>query len=113
MERNLAERIPLLKDVFISIDHSVSAEALAILPGTSTEPLATELITTALSTVVIRPNYDPFLLVKDYENPDLAGAVPEDVIPGPEGEGKIEGSTKGDVDDVFSRLENEARDAVL
>ncbi|GJV77392.1 hypothetical protein Tco_1508976 [Tanacetum coccineum] len=56
---------------------------------------------------------DPFLLVKDYENPDLAGVVPEDVIPGPEGEGKVEGSTKGDVDDVFSQFENEARDAVL
>ncbi|GJY54108.1 hypothetical protein Tco_0445772 [Tanacetum coccineum] len=88
MERNLAERLPLLKDVFVSIDHPVSSKALAILSETSTEPL-------------------------DYENPDLAGAVPEDVIPGPEGEGKVEGSTKGDVDDVFSQLENEARDAVL
>ncbi|GJT78397.1 hypothetical protein Tco_1045122 [Tanacetum coccineum] len=76
-------------------------------------PPVTALITTALSTVVIHPNSDPFLLVTDYENPDLAGAVPEDVIPGPEGEGKVEGSTKGDVDDVFSQLENEARDAVL
>ncbi|GJR30380.1 hypothetical protein Tco_1106612 [Tanacetum coccineum] len=113
MERNLAERLPFLKDVFVSIDHPVSAEALAILPETSTEPPVTTLITTALSTVVIRPNSDPFLLVKDYENPDLAGVVPEDVIPGPEGEGKVEGSTKGDVDDVFSQFENEARDAVL
>ncbi|GJU68570.1 hypothetical protein Tco_1254829 [Tanacetum coccineum] len=113
MERNLVERLPLLKDVFVSIDHPVSAEALAILPETSTEPPVTALITTALSTVVIRPNSGPFLLVEDYENPDLAGAVPEDVIPGPEGEGKVEGSTKGDVDDAFSQLENEVRDAVF
>ncbi|GKD53662.1 hypothetical protein Tco_1287049, partial [Tanacetum coccineum] len=113
MERNLAERLSLLKDVFVSIDHPVSVEALAILPETSTEPSVTTLITTALSTVVIRPNSDPFLLVKDYENLDLAGVVPEDVIPGPEGEGKVEGSTKGDVDDVFSQFENEARDTVL
>ncbi|GKE99665.1 hypothetical protein Tco_0023016 [Tanacetum coccineum] len=74
------------------------------------------LITTSLSTVVIRPNSDPFLLVEDYENPDLVGPVSEDVIPGPEGEGKVGGSTEGDVDVgdlVFSQLENEARDAVL
>ncbi|GJX95307.1 hypothetical protein Tco_0351105 [Tanacetum coccineum] len=102
MERNLAERLPLLKDVFVSIDHPVSAKALAILSETSTKPPATTLITTALSTVVIRPNSDPFLLVKDYKNPDLAGVVPEDVIPWPEGEGNVEGSTKGDVDEVFS-----------
>ncbi|GKA93324.1 hypothetical protein Tco_0815310 [Tanacetum coccineum] len=83
---------------------------------TSTEPLVTALITTALSTVVIRPNSDPFLLVEDYENPDLAGAVLEDVIPWPDGEGKVGGSTEGDVDVgdlVFYQLENEARDAVL
>ncbi|GJS48495.1 hypothetical protein Tco_0598616 [Tanacetum coccineum] len=113
MERNLAEHLSFLKYVFVSIDHPVSAEALDILSETSTEPPVTALITTALSTVVIRPNSDPFLLVKDYENPDLAGVVPEDVILGPEGEGKVEGSTKGDVDDVFSQFENEARDAVL
>ncbi|GKB34013.1 hypothetical protein Tco_0873414 [Tanacetum coccineum] len=108
MERNLAERLPFLKDVFVSIDHPVSAEALTILPETSTEPPVTALITTALSTMVICPNSDPFLLVKDYENSDLAGVVTEDVILGPEGEGKVEGSTKGDVDDVFSQFENEA-----
>ncbi|GJY57215.1 hypothetical protein Tco_0456330 [Tanacetum coccineum] len=116
MERNLTERLPFLKDVFVSIDHPLSAEALTILPETSTEPPVTTLITTALSTVVIRPNSDPFLLVEDYENPDLAGAVPEDVIPGPKGEGKVGGSTEGDVDVgdlVLSQLENEARDAVL
>ncbi|GKF84882.1 hypothetical protein Tco_0249780 [Tanacetum coccineum] len=113
MERNLAERLPLLKDVFVSIDHPVSVKALAILLETSTGPPVMALITKTLSTVVIRPNSDPFLLVKDYENPDLAGVVPEDVIPGPEGEGKVEGSPKGDFDDVFSQFENEARDAVL
>ncbi|GJW12738.1 hypothetical protein Tco_1578565 [Tanacetum coccineum] len=116
IERNLTERLPFLKDVFVSIDHPLSAESLTILSETSTEPSVTALITTALSTVVIRPNSDPFLLVEDYENPDLAGAVPEDVILGPEGEGKVGGSTKGDVDVgdlVFSQLENEARDAVL
>ncbi|GKG11807.1 hypothetical protein Tco_0346044, partial [Tanacetum coccineum] len=32
MERNLVERLPLLRDVFVSIDHPVSTEALAILP---------------------------------------------------------------------------------
>ncbi|GJR01661.1 hypothetical protein Tco_0524645 [Tanacetum coccineum] len=115
MERNLTERLPFLKDVFVSIDHPLSAEALTILPETSIEPSVTALITTALSTVVIRPNSDPFLLVEDYENPDLAGAVPEDVIPGPEGEGKVGGSTEGDVDAgdlVFSQLENEARDVL-
>ncbi|GJW86013.1 hypothetical protein Tco_0159158 [Tanacetum coccineum] len=113
MERNLAERLPLLRDVFVSIDHPVSTEALAILPETSTEPLVTALVTTALSTMVIRPNPDPFLLVEDYENLDLTGMVPADVIPGSKGEGNVEGSPTGDAGDVFSHLENEARDAVL
>ncbi|GKB59659.1 hypothetical protein Tco_0915845 [Tanacetum coccineum] len=59
MERNLAERLPLLKDVFVSIDHPVSAEALAILPETSTEPPVTALITTAFEweTIVDLINY--------------------------------------------------------
>ncbi|GKB72866.1 hypothetical protein Tco_0934278, partial [Tanacetum coccineum] len=108
MERNLTERLPFLKDVFVSIDHPLSAESLTILPATSTEPPVTTLITTALSTMVIHPNSDPFLLMEDYENPDLAGAVPEDVIPGPKGEGKVGGSTEGDVDVddlVLSQLE--------
>ncbi|GJZ13736.1 hypothetical protein Tco_0548966, partial [Tanacetum coccineum] len=116
IERNLAERLPFLKDVFVSIDHPVFAEALAILSETSTEPSVTALITTALSTVVIHPNSDPFLLMEDYENPDLAGAVSKDVILGPEGKGKVGGSIEGDVDAgdlVFSQLENEARDVVL
>ncbi|GJY05982.1 hypothetical protein Tco_0371922 [Tanacetum coccineum] len=113
MERNLAERLPLLRDIFVSIDHPVSTEALAILPETSTEPLVTALVTTALSTMVIRPTPDPFLLVEDYENLDLTGVVSTDVIPGSKGEGNVEGSPTGDAGDVFSHLENEARDAVL
>ncbi|GKF53581.1 hypothetical protein Tco_0160491, partial [Tanacetum coccineum] len=98
MERNLIERLPFLKDVFVSIDHPLSAETLTILPETSTKPPVTALITTALSIMVIRPNSDPFLLMEDYENPDLACVVPEDVISGPKGEGKVGGSTEGDVD---------------
>ncbi|GJW14907.1 gypsy type transposase [Tanacetum coccineum] len=113
MERNLAERLPLLRDVFVSIDHPVSTEALAILPETSTEPLVTALVTTALSTMVIRPNPDPFLLVEDYENLDLTGMVLADVISGFQCEGNVEGSPTGDAGDVFSHLENEAGDAVL
>ncbi|GJW59268.1 hypothetical protein Tco_0105999 [Tanacetum coccineum] len=91
MERNLAERLPLLRDVFVSIDHPVSTGALAILPETSTEPLVTTLVTTTLSTMVIRPNPDPFLLVEDYENLDLTGMVPADVIPGSKGRVMFEG----------------------
>ncbi|GJR19937.1 hypothetical protein Tco_0968464 [Tanacetum coccineum] len=74
------------------------------------------LITMALSTMVIRPNSNPFLLVEDYKNLDLAGTILEDVILGPEGEVKVRGSTEGDVDVghlVLSQLENEAKDAVL
>ncbi|GJX04961.1 hypothetical protein Tco_0190877 [Tanacetum coccineum] len=113
MERNLAKRLFLLRDVFFSINHPVSTEALAILPETSTKPLVTVLVTTTLSTMVIPPNPDPFLLVEDYENLDLTGMVPVDVIPGSKGEGNVEGSPTGDAGDVFSHLENEARDAVL
>ncbi|GKB00804.1 hypothetical protein Tco_0828797, partial [Tanacetum coccineum] len=116
MERNQTEHLPFLKDVFVSIDHPLSAEALTILPETSTEPPVTALITTALSTVVFCPDSDPFLLVEDYENPDLAGAVPEDVILGLKGEGKVGGSTEGDVDVgdlVLSQLENKSRDTAL
>ncbi|GJX92471.1 hypothetical protein Tco_0345797 [Tanacetum coccineum] len=38
MERNLVERLPLLRYVFVSIDHPVSTEALAILPEDVYEP---------------------------------------------------------------------------
>ncbi|GJU49360.1 hypothetical protein Tco_1218915 [Tanacetum coccineum] len=93
----------------LSFDHS---------PGDLNEPYGYgQLFTNGfVNQHVIRPDSDPFLLVEDYENPDLAGAVPEDVIPGPKGEGKVGGSTEGDVDVgdlVLSQLENEARDAVL
>ncbi|GKA56559.1 putative gypsy type transposase [Tanacetum coccineum] len=107
MERNLIERLPFLKDVFVSIDHPLSAEALTILSETPTEPPVTALTTTALSTIVVRPSFDPSLLVEDYENPDLVGAVPEDIIPEPGSEGKVGGSTRGDAnvgDFVFSEL---------
>ncbi|GJV43680.1 hypothetical protein Tco_1428216 [Tanacetum coccineum] len=116
MERNLIERLPFLKDVFVSIDHPLSAEALTILPETPTEPPVTALTTTALSAVVVHPSFDPSLSVEDYENPDLVGAVPKDVIPEPGSEGNVGGSTRGDAnvgDFVFSELENEARNAAL
>ncbi|GJT98729.1 hypothetical protein Tco_1094247 [Tanacetum coccineum] len=121
MERNLAERLPLLRDVFVSIDHPVSTEALDfIISGDILRsPLVRQrggralVLRTALSTMVIRPTPDPFLLVEDYENLDLTGVVPADVIPGSKGEGNVEGSPTGDAGDVFSHLENEARDAVL
>ncbi|GJW57919.1 hypothetical protein Tco_0104650 [Tanacetum coccineum] len=116
IERNLIERLPFLKDVFVSIDHPLSAEALTILLETPTEPPVTALTTTALSTVVVRPSFDPSFSVEDYENPDLVGAVPKDVIPEPGSEGKVGGSTGGDGnvgDFVFSELENEARSAAL
>ncbi|GKC89221.1 hypothetical protein Tco_1149870 [Tanacetum coccineum] len=101
MERNLVERLPFLKDVFVSLDHPLSAEAL-IEP-----PVATN----ALSTVVIVPHYGPSVSVEDYENPDLVGVVPKNVTLGPEGEENIDASTGGDL--AFSKLENEARDVVL
>ncbi|GKF86609.1 hypothetical protein Tco_0254436, partial [Tanacetum coccineum] len=93
MEMNLIERLPFLKDVFVSIDHPLSAEALTILPETPTEPPVMALTTTALSIVVVRPSFGPSLLVEDYENPDLVGAVSKDVILEPRSEGKVGGST--------------------
>ncbi|GKC43684.1 hypothetical protein Tco_1061406 [Tanacetum coccineum] len=38
MERNLTERLPILKDVFTSIDHPLSVEALTALPETFIKP---------------------------------------------------------------------------
>ncbi|GJW87092.1 hypothetical protein Tco_0162432 [Tanacetum coccineum] len=114
MERNLTERLPILKDVFTSIDHPLSVEALTVLPETFIEPPVATPATNVLSTVVIRPTPDSFLSVEDYENPHLADAVPRGVIPEPRGEGKVEGSNDADVGDlVLSQLEGEARDAVL
>ncbi|GJZ01721.1 hypothetical protein Tco_0519682, partial [Tanacetum coccineum] len=70
----------------------------------------------ALSTMVVHHSCDPSLLVEDYENLDLVGAVPKDVIPEPRSKGKVGGSTGGDAnvgDFVFFELENEARNASL
>ncbi|GJV06717.1 hypothetical protein Tco_1344373 [Tanacetum coccineum] len=104
MERNLTERLPFLKDVFVSLDHPLSAEALI-------EPPAVVPATNALSTVVIVPHSGPFVSVEDYENPDLADVVPKNVTLGPEDEENVDASTGGDL--AFSILENKARDVVL
>ncbi|GJV88503.1 hypothetical protein Tco_1532441 [Tanacetum coccineum] len=104
MERNLVERLPFLKDVFVSLDHPLSAEALI-------EPPVEVPATNALSTVVIVPHSGPSVSVEDYENPDLVDVVPKNVTPGPEGEENIDASTGGDL--AFSKLDDEARDAVL
>ncbi|GJT86393.1 hypothetical protein Tco_1068110 [Tanacetum coccineum] len=114
MERNLTERLPILKDVFTSIDHPLSVEALTALLETFIEPPVATPTTNVLSTVVIRPTPDSFLSVEDYKNPHLADEVPGGVVPEPRGEGKVEGSNDADVGDpVLSQLEGEARDAVL
>ncbi|GJY77069.1 hypothetical protein Tco_0482185, partial [Tanacetum coccineum] len=104
MERNLVERLPFLKDVFISLDHPLSAEALI-------EPPVEVPATNVLSTVVIVPHSGPSVSVEDYENPDLVDVVPKNVTPGPEGEENIDASTGGDL--AFSKLDDEARDAIL
>ncbi|GJW49697.1 hypothetical protein Tco_0091048 [Tanacetum coccineum] len=104
MERNLIERLPFLKDVFVSINDPLSAEALI-------EPPVEVPATNVLSTVVIVPHSDPFVFVEDYDNPDLVDVVPKNVTPGPEGEEKIDASARGDL--AFSKLDVEARDVVL
>ncbi|GKA41775.1 hypothetical protein Tco_0734435 [Tanacetum coccineum] len=104
MERNLVERLPFLKDVFVSLDHPLSAEALI-------EPPVEVPATNVLSTVVIVPHSGPSVSVEDYENPDLVDVVLKNVTPGPEGEEKIDASTGGDL--AFSKLDDEARDVVL
>ncbi|GJU57476.1 hypothetical protein Tco_1235242, partial [Tanacetum coccineum] len=104
MERNLVERLPFLKDVFVSLDHPLSAEALI-------EPPVEVPATNVLSTVVIVPHSGPSVSVEDYENPDLVDVVPKDVTPGPEGEENIDASTGGDL--AFSKLDDEARDVVM
>ncbi|GJV63445.1 gypsy type transposase [Tanacetum coccineum] len=70
MERNLIEHLPFLKDVFVSIDDPLSAEALIELPA---EVPATNV----LSTVVIVSHTDPSVSVEDYDNPDSADVVPK------------------------------------
>ncbi|GJQ98044.1 hypothetical protein Tco_0009183 [Tanacetum coccineum] len=82
MERNLVERLPFLKDVFVSLDHPLSAEALI-------EPSVEVPATNVLSTVVIVPHSGPSVSAEDYENPDLVDVVPKNVTPGPEGEENI------------------------
>ncbi|GJR09532.1 hypothetical protein Tco_0792184 [Tanacetum coccineum] len=104
MERNLIERLPFLKDVSVSIDDPLSDEALI-------EPPVEVPATNVLSTVVIVPHSDPSVSVEDYDNPDLADVVPENVTPGPEGEDKIYASAEGDL--TFFQLDDEARDDVL
>ncbi|GJZ37382.1 hypothetical protein Tco_0583573, partial [Tanacetum coccineum] len=104
MERNLIERLPFLKDVFVSIDDPLSAEALI-------EPPAEVPATNVLSTVVIVPHADPSVSVEDYDNPDSADVVPENAILGSESEGKIDASAGDGL--TFSQLDDEARDAVL
>ncbi|GKE99967.1 hypothetical protein Tco_0023318 [Tanacetum coccineum] len=114
MERNPTERLLILIDVFTSIDHPLSVEALTALPETFIEPLVATPATNVLSIIVIRPTHDSFLSVEDYENPHLADKVPKGVVPEPRGEGKVEVSNDANVGDhVLSHLEGEARDAVL
>ncbi|GKE68574.1 hypothetical protein Tco_1526646 [Tanacetum coccineum] len=79
LERNLVERLLFLKDVFVSLDHPLSAEALI-------EPPVEVPATNVLSTMVIVPHSGPSVSVEDYENPDLVDVVPKNVTPGPEGE---------------------------
>ncbi|GJY27606.1 hypothetical protein Tco_0403373 [Tanacetum coccineum] len=104
MERNLVERLPFLKDVFVSLDHPLSVEALI-------EPPVEVPATNVLSTVVIVPHSGPSVSVEDYENPNLVDVVLKNVTPGPEGEENIDASTGGDL--AFSKLDDEARDVVL
>ncbi|GKD53266.1 hypothetical protein Tco_1286653 [Tanacetum coccineum] len=104
MERNLIERLPFLKDVFVSIDDPLSVEALI-------EPPAEVPATNVLSTVVIVPHADPSISVEDYDNPDSADVVPENALLGSESEGKIDASAGDGLS--FSQLDDEARDAVL
>ncbi|GJZ58487.1 hypothetical protein Tco_0613981 [Tanacetum coccineum] len=104
MERNLVERLPFLKGVFVSLDYLLSAEALI-------KPPVVVPATNALSTVVIVPHFSPYVSVEDYENPDLVDMVSENVTLGPEGEENIDASTGGDL--AFSKLDDEARDVVL
>ncbi|GKA16266.1 gypsy type transposase, partial [Tanacetum coccineum] len=104
MERNLIERLLFLKDVFVSIDDPLSAEALI-------EPPAEVPATNVLSTVFIVPPADPSVSVEDYDNPDSSSVVPENATLGSESEGRLDASAEGGF--MFSQLDDEARDAVL
>ncbi|GKA68087.1 hypothetical protein Tco_0768004 [Tanacetum coccineum] len=105
MERNFVERLLILKRVFVSLDQPLSAEALIEPP---VEVPATNVFYLPL---VIVPSLLVFCFVEDYENPDLTDVVPKNVTPGPEGKENIDASTRGDL--AFSKLDDEARDAVL
>ncbi|GJX61228.1 hypothetical protein Tco_0294128 [Tanacetum coccineum] len=97
MERNLIERLPFLKDVFVSIDDPLSAEALI-------EPPVEVPATNVLSTVVIVPHTDPSVSVEDYDNPDSADVVPENATLGSESEGKIDASARGGLTSQLSSV---------
>ncbi|GJW27373.1 hypothetical protein Tco_0041184, partial [Tanacetum coccineum] len=88
MERNLIERLPFLKDVFVSIDDPLSAEGLI-------EPSAEVPATNVLSTVVIVPHTDPSVSVEEYDNPNPADVVPENATLGSESGGKIDPADGG------------------
>ncbi|GJZ21594.1 hypothetical protein Tco_0558633 [Tanacetum coccineum] len=104
MERNLVEHLPFLKDVFVSIDDPLSVEALI-------EPPVEVPATNVLSTVVIVPSFGPSVSAEYYDNPDSIDVFPKNVTPRPEGEEKVNASTGDDL--AFSKLDDEARDAVL
>ncbi|GJU16736.1 hypothetical protein Tco_1144702 [Tanacetum coccineum] len=104
MERNLIERLPFLKDVFVFIDDPLSAEALI-------EPPVEIPATNMLSTVVIAPHTDPSVFSEKITKSNLADVVPENATLGSEGGEKIDASARGDL--TFSQLDDEARDAVL
>ncbi|GKB24932.1 hypothetical protein Tco_0864333 [Tanacetum coccineum] len=104
MERNLVERLPFLKDVFVSIDDPLSAEALI-------EPSAEVPSTNVLSTVVIIPHVEPSVSVEDYDKPDSSDVVPENATLGSESGGRTDVPAGGGL--TFSQLDDEARDAVL
>ncbi|GKA55452.1 hypothetical protein Tco_0754401 [Tanacetum coccineum] len=106
------------------IEHGQAGRCLtdleAYIPLQRYEPLSAEALieppveapaTNLLSTVVIVPHSDPPVSVEDYDNPDLADVVPENVTPRPEGEEKIDALARGDL--TFSQLDDEARDAIL
>ncbi|GJS22870.1 hypothetical protein Tco_0451502 [Tanacetum coccineum] len=103
MKRNLIERLPFLKDVFVSIDDPLSVEALI-------KPSAEVPSTNVLSVVIIL-HADPSVSVEDYDNPDSSDVVPENATLGSESEGRIDASAGGGL--TFSQLDDEARDAVL
>ncbi|GJU35392.1 hypothetical protein Tco_1183746 [Tanacetum coccineum] len=88
MERNLIKRLLFLKDVLISIDDPLSAEALI-------EPPVEVPATNVLTTLVIIPHSGPSVFVEDYDNPDSVDVFPKNVTPGPEGEEKVDASTGG------------------